>query len=111
MWDDGEGWSWVLVPPDGQGEPHQKKSLLKEGGGEGASEEDQPPQKRKKEEEKKDEKKDEKLALKLSRGKPAEETQRKPTGEAQKPAEEAQKEEEPPLSQGSSLSATTLPWE
>ena len=42
--------------------------------------------------------------------KPAEETQRKPTGEAQQPAEEAQKEEEPPLSQGSSLSATTLPW-
>ena len=102
MWDDGEGWSWVLVPPDGQGEPHQKKkkSLLKEGGGEGASEEDQPPQKRKKEEEKKDEKKDEKLALKLSRGKPAEETQ--PTKEA---------EEEPPLSQGSSLTATTLPWD
>ena len=103
MWDDGEGWSWVLAPPDGQGEPHQKKkkkSLLKEGGGEGASEEDQPPQKRKKEEEKKDEKKDEKLALKLSRGKPAEETQ--PTKEA---------EEEPPLSQGSSLTATTLPWD
>ena len=42
--------------------------------------------------------------------KPAEETQRKPTGEAQQPAEEAQKQEEPPLSQGSSLSATTLPW-
>ena len=100
MWDDGEGWTWRLRPSDGQGEPHQKKSLLKEGGGEGASEEDQPPQKRKKEEEKKDEKKDEKLALKLSRGKPAEETQ--PTKEA---------EEEPPLSQGSSLTATTLPWD
>ena len=68
MWDDGEGWTWRLRPPDGQGEPHQKKSLLKEGGGEGASEEDQPPQKRKKEEEKKDEKKDENPALKLSRG-------------------------------------------
>ena len=43
--------------------------------------------------------------------KPADETQQKPAGNPQTPAEEAQKEEEePPLSQGSSLSATTLPW-
>ena len=43
--------------------------------------------------------------------KPADETQQKPTGNPQTPAEETRKEEEPPLSQGSSLSATTLPWE
>ena len=74
MWDDGEGFTWVLRPADGQGEAHQKqKSVLKEGGGEGASskrkkEEDEPPQKRKKEEEeKKGVKKEENPALKLSR--------------------------------------------
>ena len=43
--------------------------------------------------------------------KPADETQQKPTGNPQRPAEETRKEEEPPLSQGSSLTATTLPWD